>query len=463
MPISTPRWKAWWTPSGSTRGRCAARVRACWCRSAWPKRFTPRSARAWRRCAWDRRWIRRSTLARLFRRCSWSDHEDGGRQGVAEGAKCWQPSHAMPEKGCFYPPTLLTDVHPAATVVQEEIFGPVLVAMTFRTPAEAAELANNTVYGLAASVWSENINVALDLASQVKAGVVWVNCDQPVRRGLRVWRLSRIGLRARRRPRRHVRIPDAEVAARRQGQKPRSLRRPVQRAMGRRLRHRQLQLIARSSSTSAASRRGRTRGYSYPVYGRDGKLLGEAPLGNRKDIRNAVEAARQRVNGRRQSAHNRAQVLYYIAENLIQRATRLAPSWLCWWAKIRQALKSTNDERIFAYAGWADKFEGAVHNPPARNVTLAMNEAGGHDRYSRSGGVAAAGLCSRWCCRRLRWATPWSRFPASVAATVMATSTHLDTSDLPGGVVNIVAGRAARDRQDARRPRRHRRRLVLPR
>ena len=67
-------------------------------------------------------------------------------------------------------------MHPTATVAQEEIFGPVLAAMTFRTPAEAAELANNTVYGLAASVWSENINVALDLAAQVKAGVVWVNC-----------------------------------------------------------------------------------------------------------------------------------------------------------------------------------------------------------------------------------------------------------------------------------------------
>src|ERR1035438_4340243 len=96
--------------------------------------------------------------------------------GVAEGARCWQPTNKLPDKGCYYPPTLLTDVHPAATVVQEEIFGPVLVAMTFRTPAEAAELANNTVYGLAASIWSENINVALDLAAKVKAGVVWVNC-----------------------------------------------------------------------------------------------------------------------------------------------------------------------------------------------------------------------------------------------------------------------------------------------
>ncbi len=95
--------------------------------------------------------------------------------GVQEGATCWQPDISMPEKGLFLKPTLLTGVSPASTVAQEEIFGPVLVAMTFRTPAEAVELANNTTYGLAACVWSENINVALDVAAQVKAGVVWVN------------------------------------------------------------------------------------------------------------------------------------------------------------------------------------------------------------------------------------------------------------------------------------------------
>ena len=138
--------------------------------------YTQSSARAWKRCASGRRSTRPSTLARSFRRCSLNPSARWSMPGVAEGAKCWQPSNSLPEKGCFFPPTLLTDVHPAATVVQEEIFGPVLVGMTFRTPAEAAELANNTVYGLAASIWSENINVALDLASQVKAGVVWVNC-----------------------------------------------------------------------------------------------------------------------------------------------------------------------------------------------------------------------------------------------------------------------------------------------
>ncbi len=96
--------------------------------------------------------------------------------GVAEGATMWQPSWACPTEGYFYPPTLFTNVAPAATIAQVEIFGPVLVAMTFRTPAEAVELANNTPYGLAASVWTENINLALDVAPKIKAGVVWINC-----------------------------------------------------------------------------------------------------------------------------------------------------------------------------------------------------------------------------------------------------------------------------------------------
>src|SRR5690606_35170436 len=97
------------------------------------------------------------------------------KRGVAEGATIYQPDYGVPEDSCFYPPTLLTDVDPADSVAQEEIFGPVLVAMTFRTPAEAIELANNTRYGLAASIWTENINLALDVATKVKAGTVWIN------------------------------------------------------------------------------------------------------------------------------------------------------------------------------------------------------------------------------------------------------------------------------------------------
>src|SRR6202166_683556 len=97
-------------------------------------------------------------------------------KGVADGATCWQPQVELPSRGLYYPPTLLSNVHPTSIVAQQEIFGPVLAAMTFRTPKEAVELANNTVYGLASCVWSENINVALHVAGQLKAGVVWVNC-----------------------------------------------------------------------------------------------------------------------------------------------------------------------------------------------------------------------------------------------------------------------------------------------
>src|SRR3984893_10697472 len=96
-------------------------------------------------------------------------------RGKAEGATCWQPSWALPEEGFFYPPTLFTGREPASTLAQIAIFGPVLVTMTFRTPGESVEMANNTPYGLAASLWTENLNLALDIAPKLKAGVVWIN------------------------------------------------------------------------------------------------------------------------------------------------------------------------------------------------------------------------------------------------------------------------------------------------
>src|SRR5512133_3073310 len=97
------------------------------------------------------------------------------QKGKEEGADIFQPSTACPTDGYYYPPTLCTNVAPASTIAQEEIFGPVLAAMTFRTPEEAVKLANNTRYGLAASIWSEDINLALDIATQVKAGSIWIN------------------------------------------------------------------------------------------------------------------------------------------------------------------------------------------------------------------------------------------------------------------------------------------------
>ena len=137
------------------------------------------------------------------------------QQGVDEGARMWQPSWACPTDGYFFPPTLFTEVSPAATIAQVEIFGPVLVAMTFRTPAEAVALANNTRYGLAASVWSENINLALDVAREDSRPGRLGQLHQPVRRGLRLRRLPRERLRARGRQRRPLRVRQADVGDRR--------------------------------------------------------------------------------------------------------------------------------------------------------------------------------------------------------------------------------------------------------
>ncbi len=96
--------------------------------------------------------------------------------GRKEGATQWQPENVRcPRGGFFLPPTLFTGVQPSHTIAQEEIFGPVLVTLTFRTPSEAVQLANNTRYGLAASIWSQDIDTAMDVARKVKAGTVWIN------------------------------------------------------------------------------------------------------------------------------------------------------------------------------------------------------------------------------------------------------------------------------------------------
>src|SRR3981189_1517502 len=109
-----------------------------------------------------------------------------------------------------------------------------------------------------------------------------------------------------------------------------------------------------------------------------GQLLGEAPLGNRKDIRNAVEAARKADGWAKATAHTRAQVLYYSAENLAQRREEIARRLAAVVGEKQAAAEvDLSIERIFSYAAWADKFDGAVHNPPFLNISIATNEARG--------------------------------------------------------------------------------------
>ena len=443
MPISTPPSRAWWTPSGSTRARCAARARGCWCRSAWQKRSTPKIRARMETLRVGAPLDKAIDIGAIVSPVQLETIRKMVDAGVAEGARCWQPSKPMPEKGCFYPPTLLTDVHPAATVVQEEIFGPVLVGMTFRTPAEAAELANNTVYGLAASIWSENINVALDLASQVKAGVVWVNCTNQFdaacgfggyresgygREGGREGMLEYLTpkwlhtLPAAHETANHIAAPHEEDSIASGGA---SIDRTVKQYIGGKQ--------ARPDS-----------GYSFPVYGRDGQLLGEAPLGNRKDIRNAVEAARNASGWGRTTGHARAQVIYYIAENMIQRRDEIAHRLAAAVGEEQAAVEiDLSIQRIFSYAAWADKYDGAVHHPPGRNITIAMPEAVGAIGILAPSEAPLLGLLSlvlpAIAVGNTVVAVPSERYPLIIGDVYQL----LDTSDLPGGVVNLVAGRPA--------------------
>src|SRR5208282_1604069 len=295
-------------------------------------------------------------------------------QGVADGATCWQPQVTLPARGFYYPPTLLSNVHPTSIVAQQEIFGPVLAAMTFRTPTEAVELANNTAYGLAACVWSESINVSLHIASQLKAGVVWVNCTNlfDASCGFGGYRESGYGREGGREGLQEYLEPTWFKHAPQLHPRPLAIDQPPQ----------QITESAADSSTPPIDRTVKlfiagkqTRpdsGYSVSVHAADGRLLGEAPLGNRKDIRNAVEAARKATAWPKSTAHTHAQVLYYLAENLSQRREEIANRLSDVVGK-QQAESEVNAsiERIFTYAAWADKYEGSIHNPPFRNVTLA--------------------------------------------------------------------------------------------
>jgi len=362
-------------------------------------------------------------------------------QGVAEGATCWQPSISVPSRGLYFPPTLLSNVHPTSVVAQQEIFGPVLAAMTFRTPREAVELANNTVYGLAACVWSESINVSLHVAAQLKAGVVWVNCTNlfDAACGFGGYRESGYGREGGREGLREYLEPAWFKNAPAVHATPLAIDQPLQQPA-----EFAAPPIDRTVKLYIGGKQARPdSGYSIEVHGADGRLLGEAPLGNRKDIRNAVEAARKAEGWGKATAHNRAQVLYYIAENLSQRREEIAARLSAVVGKKQaDAEVSLGIERIFSYAAWADKYDGAVHNPPFRNVALAMKEPIGTVGVVCPADAPLLGFLSlvmpAISTGNTVIAIPSEKYPLITGDLYQV----FETSDLPDGVVNIVTGRA---------------------
>ncbi|WP_428276049.1 aldehyde dehydrogenase family protein [Candidatus Palauibacter sp.] len=374
-------------------------------------------------------------------------------EGREEGAAIWQPSWSVPKDGWFYPPTLCTDVSPAARIAQVEIFGPVVVQMTFRTPAEAVALANNTRYGLAASVWTENVNLALDIASQIKAGTVWINCTNvfDAASGFGGYRESgfgreggREGLReyVRRRPEPEEPTPEkhAETAEDdgredvRDGREDTGETAPVAAP---------LPAIDRTAKLYIGGRQARPDGgYSLEVLDHRGRAAGDVARGNRKDARNAVEAALA-TGWARTTAHLRAQILYYLGENLDARRgafeDRLRTLTGCDAEAARREVEASVG-RLFTYAAWADKWDGAVHRTPFRNVTLAMPEPLGVMAVVCPPEPGLLGFIST--------VIP----PVALGNSVVAVASErwplpatdfqqvIETSDVPPGVINILTG-----------------------
>ncbi|NBX09767.1 MAG: aldehyde dehydrogenase family protein, partial [Marivivens sp.] len=358
------------------------------------------------------------------------------RDLVQKGQDAGAVLHQIPApQGCFYPPTLATDVEPASILWEEEIFGPVVTLTTFRTVDDAIALANNTRYGLAASIWSENINLCLDIASKVKAGVVWINATNifDAAAGFGGYRESGFG----REGGREGMLSYLKPASVKSGKAE-----PAPAALDAAVGLSTTNDVDRTAKLYIGGKQARPdSGYSYTVSGAKGPV-GLAPLGSRKDIRNAVEAAAKASGWGKATGHNRAQVLYYIGENLSARASEFADRLQSFGANKGTAQTEVEAaiRRCFWYAAQADKFDGAVHSTQSRMVTLAMNEPLGvvgiacPDRHPLLGFIS----------------TVLPAIATGNAVVAVPSQTHplaatdfyqiLETSDVPAGVVNIVTG-----------------------
>ena len=332
--------------------------------------------------------------------------------------------------GCYYPPTLITGLHPADTLMQEEIFGPVLVSTTFRTPKEAIEVANNTRYGLAATLWTENINLALEIAPKLVAGVVWVNATNLFDAaagfgGLRESGFGREGgwegLQAYTKSKKPLSTPVSIEAFKgfSSGSDP----------------------IDRTAKLYIGGKQTRPDGgYSQAVYSPKGQFLGHVPKANRKDVRNAVQAQTACSWGKA-SGHLRAQILFYIAENLSASRESFAKriDEMCGGD---EGLKEVNEaiDVLFYYAAWADKFEGRAKSVPMRGIALAMREPVGRIAAFCPDAAPLLGLVAPMAAALATGNT--ISLCTSQPFPLSGTDFYhiLEASDVPAGAVNILTG-----------------------
>lgn len=360
-------------------------------------------------------------------------------EGEAQGARLHVAPVQLPDRGCFLAPGYLTDVAPANILSDTEIFGPYATVTTFRTPDEAVTLANNSRYGLAASIWSENVSLALDVASRVRAGVVWVNSTNlfDAGAGFGGYRESGFGREGGREGmREYLCWPSPKARPEAPADPIDGMPHPAAKPAPARA---EAPIDRTAKLYIGGAQKRPDSGYSYAVLAK-GREIGLAALGNRKDIRNAVEAAHKATSWSKATGHNRAQVLYFLAENLSLRAEEFAERLE------KMGVSRPRDEveaairRTFWYAAQADKFDGAVHSTKSAHVTMAMPEPFGVMGLVCPNDAPLLGLVSMVlpaiAMGNRVVAVPAQSMPLAAADFYQV----LETSDVPGGVVNIVTG-----------------------
>lgn len=388
----------------------------------------------------------------------------------AEGAVVYQsPNVKVPAVagGFFFPPTLISNVSTTSKCYTEEIFGPVLTVMPFRSPAEAIELANNTPYGLSASVWSETVGTCLDFAFKIKAGVVWVNCHNlfDAAAGFGGYKESGFGresgkeglweyLKPTWQHREKQRFSEAEIKASWGDVVP-----PVPLLPGKFKPSSSAAALLGSSSTSAGASINRTTKlyiggaqvrpdatYSRTIVSAIDRLtiVGEVGEGNSKDIRNAVEAAHAAASGwGARAAYNRAQILFYLAENLNVRVSEFAERIHLQTGRGLEAARQEvlqSIERLFYWASYADKYGGSVQETPIYGATVAINEPVGVIGIACPDVYPLLGFVSLLAPAIVRGNTvvivPSETAPLSATDLFQV----FETSDIPNGVINVVTG-----------------------
>ncbi len=357
--------------------------------------------------------------------------------GVQSGACLHQSTTNLPESGCFYPPTLLTDVSPSDQVVQDEIFGPVLVSMTFRTPDEAVALANNSRYGLAASVWSENINMAMHLAPLIQAGVVWINCTNQFDAAAGFGGVKESGF-----GREGGKEGMFEYLQHKPSKAKTVNKKPAAKASKKQEKNNVSSMDKTAKMFIGGKQTRPDSGYSYDVLDGNEQCMAQVPLGSRKDIRNAVEAAATSKKWTQMTAFQRQQVMYFMAENLSYRASEFADRLQSSGQNKKQAEQEVAAaiQTLNYYAAWCDKYDGQVHSVPMRGVAMAMHEpigVLGIQCPEESPLLSFVSLMAPALAMGNRVVmTASEAFPLSALDFYQV----LNTSDVPAGTVNIISG-----------------------